>query len=453
MDRLIIEGGSRLTGEVEISGAKNSALPILAATLLAEEPSRIYGVPSLADVGTMLNIMRELGMETQQQDRGLTIEPRKLSPLAPYELVSQMRASICVLGPLLAKLGEAKVSLPGGCVIGPRPIDLHLKGLKALGAEIDIVHGYIVARLPAGKKLRGTRVHLGGSFGPSVLATANVMMAAVLADGETIIECAACEPEVADLANFLVRMGANIEGQGTPLIKVRGVNRLHGAEHTIIPDRIETATYMVAAAMTRGEVFIRGTYWGYIGAVVEKLQEIGVTVEERPEGVYVKADTDQALCSVDVTAMPYPGFPTDMQAQMTALLAVTEGVSVVTEKIYPDRFIHVAELARMGAQIIPDHGRVIVKGAPRLTGAQVMASDLRASAALVLAGLIAEGTTVVSRVYHLDRGYERLEEKLTKLGARIWRESDKKVEGGRSRVEGKTEDFVFPSTLHLRPST
>lgn len=435
MDCLVLEGGKRLSGEVKISGAKNSTLPILAATLLADESSVIDGVPDLADVNTMVRLLKALGLETEQQEHLLKVRPKELVPVAPYELVSQMRAGICVLGPLLAKLGEAKVSLPGGCVIGPRPIDLHIKGLKALGAEIEIVHGYIEAKVPPGEKLRGAKIHLGGASGSSVLATANVMMAAVLAEGETVIDNAACEPEVADLANFLVRMGANVEGQGTPLIKIRGANALHGARHSIIPDRIETGTYMIAAAITRGEILIKEAYWGHVTAVAEKLREIGVTVEDRHEGIYVKADPDQTLRSVDVTALPYPGFPTDMQAQITALLAVTEGVSVLTEKIYPDRFIHVSELARMGGQVIPDHGRVIIKGVPRLTGAQVMASDLRASAALVLAGLVAEGRTTISRVYHLDRGYERLEEKLTKLGAKIWRESDrvKQVEGQRSQ--------------------
>lgn len=427
MDRLVIEGGKRLSGEVEISGAKNSTLPILAATLLTDESSVIDGVPDLADVNTMIKLLRALGVEAEQKKALLKTAAKLLIPLAPYELVSQMRASICVLGPLLAKLGEAKVSLPGGCVIGPRPIDLHIKGLKALGAEIEIVHGYIEAKVPPGEKLRGAKIHLGGAFGSSVLATANVIMAAALAEGETIIENAACEPEVADLANFLVRMGANIEGQGTPLIRIRGVSALHGARHSIIPDRIETGTYMIAAAITRGEVLIKDAYLGHVTAVTEKLREIGVTVEDRRDGIYVKADPDQTLRSVDVTALPYPGFPTDMQAQITALLAVTEGVSVVTEKIYPDRFIHVSELVRMGGQVIPDHGRVIIKGVPQLAGAQVMASDLRASAALVLAGLAAEGRTTISRVYHLDRGYERLEEKLTRLGAKIWRESDKKT--------------------------
>ena len=432
MDRIIIEGGHRLTGEVQINGAKNSVLPILAATLLADEPSTILGVPDLADVATMVKILLAIGLEVEKHPNQLKVIPRaNLVPVAPYELVSTMRAGICVLGPLLAKLGEAKVSLPGGCVIGPRPIDLHLRGLKALGAQIEIVHGYIEARVPVGKRLKGSQVHLAGPAGSSVLATANVMMAAVLAEGETIIESAACEPEIADLANFLVRMGANIEGQGSPTIKIRGVRHLYGAQHSIIPDRIETGTYMIAAAMTHGSILIKNGYWGHITAVAEKLQSAGITVENQEEGIYVKLDPDEPLRSVDITTLSYPGFPTDMQAQMTALMTTAEGVSVITEKIYPDRFIHVAELARMGGHVIPDHGRVIVKGVPKLTGAQVMASDLRASAALVLAGLIAEGQTVVSRIYHLDRGYEHLEEKLTGLGARIWRESEKRVEGTR----------------------
>jgi len=330
-----------------------------------------------------------------------------------------MRASICVLGPILAKLKHAEVSMPGGCVIGPRPIDLHIKGLRAIGADIKIEHGYIVADA---KRLKGARVYLGGSFGSSVLATANIMMAATLAKGRTVIENAACEPEMTDLANFLIKMGAKIKGQNTPILEIEGVNSLHGAEYSVINDRIEAGTFMIAAAITSGDVVIKNARVGHLGAVIDRLSNAGIKVTNVKEGLRVR--TTRSLKPVDVTTFPYPGFPTDMQAQMMALMSITRGISVITEKVYPERFMHVSELARMGAQIILEGGRAIVKGVSRLSGAPVMASDLRASAALILAGLVAKGKTEIARIYHIDRGYDTIEEKLEKLGAKIKREKE-----------------------------
>jgi UDP-N-acetylglucosamine 1-carboxyvinyltransferase len=331
-----------------------------------------------------------------------------------------MRASVCVLGPLLARTGHAEVSLPGGCVIGARPIDLHLKGLRGLGAQIEIQHGYVVAK--ARRRLHGSPIFLGGSFGSSVLATGNVMMAATLASGRTVIQNAACEPEVVDLAQFLRKMGAKIQGEGSPQIEIEGVKSLKGAHHRIIPDRIETGTFLVAAAMTGGDVTIKKTIPEHQDALTDKLLQSGVRVEKNKNAIRVRRNG--RLRSVDVTTLPYPGFPTDLQAQMMALMSITPGISVITEKIYPDRFIHVAELNRMGSRIFLEGDSAIVHGVKRLSGAPVIASDLRASAALVLAGLVAEGATEVRRVYHLDRGYERIEEKLSSLGAHIWREKE-----------------------------
>ena len=421
MDRLLIEGGRPLKGTVAVSGAKNAALPILAATLLTDEPCEIYNAPPLRDVATMVRILRGLGVRVQQTNSTISVDPRGYTGVeASYKLVSTMRASFCVLGPLLAKRRRARVSLPGGCVIGPRPVDLHLKGLRALGADLTIEGGYVEAST---KELKGALVYLGGAFGSSVLATANVMMAATLARGRTIIENAACEPELVDLADFLIKMGAKIQGQGTPLIEINGVHELGPATHTVIPDRIEAGTYLAAAAMTRGGLTILGGRPEHLGAVIDKLREAGVEITTAQRG-QIRVRTPRALKPVRVTTLPYPGFPTDMQAQMMALMCVTEGISVITEKIYPDRFMHVAELNRMGAQVLLEGSSAIVKGVKRLSGAPVMASDLRASAALVLAGLAARGTTEISRVYHLDRGYERLEEKLSRLGARIQRERE-----------------------------
>jgi UDP-N-acetylglucosamine 1-carboxyvinyltransferase len=330
-----------------------------------------------------------------------------------------MRASICVLGPLVAKRGRAKVSLPGGCVIGPRPIDLHLRGLEAMGAKITVEHGYVIAEAD---RLTGARLYLGGPNGPTVLGTQTVMMAATLADGETVIEHAACEPEIEDLADFLVKMGASIEGAGTHRIRIRGVRKLTGVRYDIVPDRIEAATFLMAGAITGGEVLCRGARADHLDAVLDRLADAGVTVVEEPDGLRVRPGGRPKR--TDVTTLPYPGFPTDVQAQMTALLCLAEGESMVTDRVFPDRFIHTAELNRMGAKIARDGGSITVHGVERLEGAEVMASDLRASAALVLAALAAQGETVIHRIYHLDRGYEKLEWKLQRLGADIRRESD-----------------------------
>lgn len=421
MDKLVIEGGRRLTGSVTVSGAKNSCLPILAATLLSDDKSVIKNVPNLRDISTMLKILKNLGVRVQQDGSTITIEPRGYKKhTAPYELVSTMRASVCLLGPLIAKQRKAEVSFPGGCVIGPRPIDLHLKGMKALGASLKVERGYIIAEA---KNLRGGNVYLGGHFGSSVLATGNVMMAATLAKGTTVIENAACEPEVIDLANFLIKMGAKISGHATHRITVEGVKKLHGAEHSIIPDRIEAGTYIIAAAITKGDITLKNMELDHLVAVTDKLMESGLEIKKTQEGVRVRYV--KKLKPLDIITLPYPGFPTDLQAQFMSLMTVADGISVITEKIYPERFIHISELGRMGADIQLEGPNAIVKGVKNLSGAPVMASDLRASAALVLAGLVAKGRTDVHRIYHLDRGYENIEAKLTKLGAKVWREKEK----------------------------
>ncbi|KPK42142.1 MAG: UDP-N-acetylglucosamine 1-carboxyvinyltransferase [Omnitrophica WOR_2 bacterium SM23_29] len=420
MDKVVIEGEVRLKGAVKISGAKNAALPIMAATLLTDEKCVIKNVPPLRDVYTMMRILRQLGVKVHMEDGRVTIEPKGYKGYtAPYKLVSTMRASFCVLGPILAKLKQAQISLPGGCIIGPRPVDLHLKGIKSLGADLKIEHGYVIANA---KQLKGAHVYLGGAFGSSVLATANVMMAATLAKGKTLIENAACEPEIVDLAESLIKMGAKIKGARTHLIEVEGVKTLGGLEHEIIPDRIEAGTYMIAAAMTKGDITIKNARYEHLGAIIDKLQEAGVIITRHGKDLRVRIL--RSLKPVDVTTLPYPGFPTDMQAQMMALMTITDGISVITEKIYPDRFMHVSELNRMGAKIMLEGNSAIVKGVKQLSGAPVMASDLRASAALVLAGLVAKGKTDISRVYHLDRGYEKMEEKLSALGANICREKE-----------------------------
>jgi UDP-N-acetylglucosamine 1-carboxyvinyltransferase len=420
LDKFIVEGGMRLKGTVEISGAKNAALPILAATLLTDEKCVIRNVPPLRDVYTMLRILRNMGVRADMEDGVVVVYPNGYSNyVAPYKLVSTMRASVCVLGPLLAKLRHAEVSMPGGCVIGPRPIDLHLKGIKALGADLKVEHGYIIADA---KNLTGGRVYLGGKFGSSVLATANVMMAATLAKGKTVIENAACEPEVCDLADFLVKMGAKIRGQRTPILEIEGVKALHGAEYSIINDRIEAGTFMIASAITGGDVLVKGANIEHLGAVIDKLKDVGVKITNTKDGLRVLKS--RSIKPVDVTTLPYPGFPTDMQAQMMALMCMTKGISVITEKIYPERFMHISELARMGAHIILEGSSAIVKGVSKLSAAPVMASDLRASAGLVLAGLVAKGKTEISRIYHLDRGYHNIEEKLEKLGVKIKREKE-----------------------------
>lgn len=420
MDKLVIEGGKRLKGTVKVSGAKNSVLPILAATLLTDEPCVIDNVPQLRDTLTMVRILRTLGAKVLVEGTKINVEPSGYKGnTAPWKLVSTMRASICLLGPLLAKKGYAEVSMPGGCIIGPRPIDLHIKGIRSLGANIKIEHGYIIA---TAKRLRGNNVYLGGAFGSSVLATANVMMAATLAKGRTTIENAACEPELADLAKFLTAMGAKIYGVTSPVIEIEGVKKLKGAHHRIIPDRIEAGTYLVAGAITGGDVVVEGAVPSHLGAIIDKLKEAGVNVAASDGKVHIKST--RHIKPLEVTTLPYPGFPTDMQAQIMALMSVADGISIITEKIYPDRFMHISEMNRMGAQIMLEGSSAIVKGVPRLSGAHVMASDLRASAALVLTGLVAKGRTEIHRVYHLDRGYEKIEEKFSRLGARIWREKD-----------------------------
>lgn len=417
MDKLIIKGGRRLKGTVMISGAKNAALPLLAATLLTDATCILKNVPALSDIDTMMKILTELGKEIARTGNVVTVKSGDSKKCrAPYELVSTMRASICVLGALIAKRKRAEVSFPGGCVIGPRPIDLHLKGLKDLGADISVKGGYIIGN---GSGIRGNRIYLGGHFGSSVLATANVLMAAVLARGKTIIENAACEPEIVDLAGFLKKMGAKIYGETSHRIEVVGVKKLHGATHSLISDRIEAGTYMLAAAITKGDIFLKNAVYDNLLALIDKLKEAGVRIEKRGGGIRVRYV--KSLKPVDVTTLPYPGFPTDIQAQMMALMAVTDGISVITEKVYPERFIHVSELNRMGAQIVLEGPIAIIKGVKGLSGAPVMASDLRASASLVLAGLVAKGATEISRIYHLDRGYENLENKLKKIGADIKR--------------------------------
>lgn len=428
-EKLVIEGGKKLSGRVSVSGSKNSALPLLAATLLAGDGKTILkNVPTaLKDIQLQVAILRDLGMMVEQRDGG-TLACKvdvESNSCAKYELVSAMRASICVLGPLLAKRGYAKVSLPGGCVIGLRPVDLHVKGLKALGADITLDHGYLVAKAPKGGRLRGARVFLGGSMGSSVLATANVLSAACLADGKTVIEGAACEPEITDLCQLLNKMGATIEGIGTPQLTITGVPALHGATHSVIPDRIEAGTFIVAAAMTGSDMRIENVVLDHLGAVTDKLGECGVFVREEEEGIVQVFRDGPRPKAVHMTTLPYPGYPTDTQAQLVAMLSIADGISVVTEKVFPDRFIHLAELNRMGADIHKEGGSAIIRGVPKLAGAPVMASDLRASAALVLAGLVAEGTTEIHRVYHIDRGYEKIEHKLRALGASITRVEDK----------------------------
>lgn len=418
MDKLVIEGGHRLEGVITVSGAKNAALPILAATILTKEKTLLKNIPRVADVLTMVKILKSLGCNIQHEGDTLEIDPKNVTkPILPYKLVSTMRGSICFLGPLLARFCEAQVSFPGGCVIGTRPIDLHLMGMEALGAKVTVNHGYIEAKA---KRLSGNRIYLGGAFGSSVLGTANVMMAATLAKGKTVIDSAACEPEVVDLGNFLNKMGAKISGLGSPSIEIEGVKKLSGVHYSIIPDRIEGGTYMVASAMTNGDLTLKNINLSNFGAVIHKFKESGITLTEK--NGFVRVRRERVLKSVSVTTLPYPGFPTDLQAQIMALMCVVPGISVITEKIYPQRFTHIAELNRMGANIMLEGNSAIVSGSKKLSGAPVMASDLRASAALVLAGLVADGETEVSRVYHLDRGYENLVEKLQKVGAKICRE-------------------------------
>lgn len=421
MDKFVIQGGVALRGDVEAGTAKNSVLPILAATLLTRESCRIVDAPRLRDVETMLQILGALGVEARRGEDGAitTRVVDETSVEAPYDFVKTMRASVCVLGPLLGRRRRARVSYPGGCVFGPRPIDLHLKGMRALGVVLDLEGGYIVAD---GSRLRGGEMYLGGPFGSTVTGTANVLMAAVLAEGSTLIDMAACEPEVQDLANFLVAMGARISGIGTPTLEVQGVAELHGATWRPIPDRIEAGTFLAAAAITGGNVTVRRCRPDHLRAALERLIAVGCRIETGPD--WVTCARRGRLQAADLVTLPYPGFATDLQAQFMAMLSLADGVSVVTEKIYPERFMHVSELERMRARIRKEGNCAIVHGTDYLSGAPVLASDLRASAALVLAGLVAEGETTVRRVYHMDRGYERMELKLAQLGARIERAKD-----------------------------
>ncbi len=416
MDKILVHGGSKLSGSVRISGSKNSALPILAATLLTKDPCTISNVPDLSDIHYMLQILSHLGAQVERASGTVRVEAERIISEAPSEIVRKMRASVCVLGPLLGRMKEAVVSLPGGCVIGDRPIDLHLKGFEALGAVSRIEHGNVKI---FASELRGAEMNLRGKQGPTVLGTGNVMMAATLAEGTTIIESAAAEPEVVDLANFLNKMGAKIEGAGTRVIVIEGVKELHGAEHSVIPDRIEAGTYLVAGAMMGTEVRLTRVNPEHLGSIIEAVRESGYSVATTADTVTVRGNGNPKPLSL--TTAPYPGFPTDMQAQMCALLCKTIGISAISETVFPQRYMHISELKRMGADISLDGHTAIITGVDRLSGAPVMASDLRASAALVLAGLQAEGITEVNRVYHIDRGYESIDEKLNALGARIER--------------------------------
>ncbi|MGZ8364726.1 MAG: UDP-N-acetylglucosamine 1-carboxyvinyltransferase [Nitrospira sp.] len=415
MDEILIRGGKRLAGDVRISGAKNSALPILASTILGGGECVITNLPRVVDVLTMGKLLGILGATVSHEGNRAVIQVDAIeSTEAPYDLVKTMRASVLVLGPLVARWGEAKVSLPGGCAIGSRPVNLHLAGLAKLGADISIEHGYITARA---KRLRGARIYCDT---PTVTGTENLMMAATLAEGVTTLENAAKEPEIVDLAEFLVKRGARIRGAGTDEIVIEGVRELHGGDHDVIPDRIEAGTYLAAAAVTQGDVIATHCRPGHLEAVLMKLREAGADVQEGND--HVRLTMPDKLRGTDIRTLPFPGFPTDMQAQMVALLSLAEGTSVVTETVFESRFMHVEELRRMGANIRVEGNRLVVTGCKQLTGAPVMASDLRASAGLIVAGLAAEGVTQVHRVYHLDRGYERIEEKLGALGAEVQRQ-------------------------------
>jgi len=423
MDRIAITGGARLEGEIPISGAKNSAIKLMAASLLTDEPLRLTNMPRLADTRFLGKLLERLGTEVVERDgpdgaETILHTPEIVSGYASYDLVRQMRASFNVLGPLVARTGQAKVSLPGGCTIGARPVDLHLKALETLGAQIDLHEGYVYAQAPRG--LKGAEIDF--PF-VSVGATEHALLAAVLASGETILANAACEPEIGDLAECLIKMGARIEGIGTPVLRIIGVGKLHGAEHSVIPDRIETGTYAVAAAMAGGEVRLTRTRAGLIDSLLDKIEEAGADVVRTNDGVTIKRNGAR-LKGVDIETDPYPGFATDLQAQFMALMTLADGESVIRETIFENRFMHAPELARMGADITVSGGEARVRGVGQLQGAQVMATDLRASVGLVIAGLAAKGETTVGRVYHLDRGFERLEEKLTACGADVRRIKD-----------------------------
>lgn len=421
MDVFRVEGNGPLQGEIQVGGAKNAALPIIAATLLTKEPITLHNVPDLSDIRFMVEILENVGCKAEKIGPGSwRFTAEKISHVAPYELVRKMRASVCLLGPLVARERKAEVSIPGGCIIGPRPIDLHLKGLSKLNCNVEISNGYVHVDA---SNLRGGPIFLGGRSGSTVTGTANIVMAAVLAPGKTRLECAACEPEIVDLCQLLVKMGAQIEGIGSPELTITGVQELYGCTHKIIADRIEAGTFIAAAAITRGDVTVNGIAPNLLGAFLDKLEEAGLPMEMNDESIRV-LPFEGSLKPVDCITLPYPGFPTDLQAQLCALMTVTEGISIITERIYPNRFMHVPELQRMGADISIEGPSAIVKGASRLSGAPVMASDLRASAALILAAFASEGVTWIQRIYHLDRGYENFEKKLTAIGAKIERLKD-----------------------------
>ncbi len=423
MDKLVVHGGATLRGSINISGSKNASLPILAATLLTAEDCIIRRVPDVSDTNYMVQILSALGSDVERSSGTVRITCADISDEAPYELVRRMRASICVMGPLLARKGRAVVSLPGGCVIGDRPIDLHLRGFEALGAKVEFEGGNITLTAPDG--LRGAEIDLRGTHGPTVLGTDNVMMAATLAEGITVIESAAAEPEVLDLANFLNSMGAKITGAGTRRIVIEGVKELHGVEHTVIPDRIEAGTFMVAAALAGEAVTINRICREHMKAITEAIMASGHQIDFNAAGTSCTIHRNTETRGCDLVTSPYPGYPTDMQAQMTALLVTTPGISVIKDTIFPQRFMHCSELKRMGADIKVDNGTAVVRGVTQLSAAPVMASDLRASAALVLAALNAKGSTEISRLYHIDRGYEHIDEKLLMLGADVERVKDR----------------------------
>ncbi len=421
MDKLIVTGGARLRGELEVSGAKNSALPILCASLLTADTVVLSNVPRLHDVATMLKLLWRMGVEAERDGHKVTLRGDRISFLeAPYELVKTMRASILVLGPMLARFGQARVSLPGGCAIGQRPVDQHIKGLQAMGAEIEIEQGYINARAPKSGRLHGARIV---TDMVTVTGTENLMMAAVLAEGETILENAAREPEIGDLAELLIKMGAKIVGAGTDRIVIQGVESLRGAEHAVMPDRIETGTFLCAVAATGGDVVLRAARPETLDAVIDKLREAGADIDTGPDWIQIRSAGAEHMKAVSIRTAEYPAFPTDMQAQFMALGCVSEGTSRVTETIFENRFMHVQELNRLGANIEIEGKTAVIQGVPRLSGAAVMATDLRASAGLVISGLVAEGDTTIDRIYHLDRGYEQMEKKLSAIGAKIRRAS------------------------------
>jgi len=436
MDAFVIRGGRPLHGEIRVAGSKNAALPIMTAALLTDDPVELVDVADLADIGNMRRLLHALGCDATDVDGMLRLQVTDpTASHAKYDIVRTMRASISALGPMLARRGEARVSLPGGCAIGVRPVDLHLKGMEALGARLSLDSGDIVAKAPPGGRLKGTTIFLGGAYGPTVLGTANVMSAATLAQGRTIIESAACEPEIVDLATILIAMGAKITGAGSPRIIVDGVDRLHGARHRIMADRIEAGTYIMAGAImgaAGAKLTISNCPIDCLMAAMTTLAEAGVDVTTTSKSgdnlrATVNVEVKGPLRPAHVTTQPHPGFPTDLQAQLMAVLALAKGNSSVTERIFPDRFMHMSELARMGADMMRHGSTVLVAGVPKLVGAPVMASDLRASASLVLAGLAAEGQTIVRRVYHLDRGYERMEERLNAVGASIERVDERSL--------------------------